>query len=560
MRTLSVVNQKGGCGKTTTAINLAAVYAQRGERTLLVDLDPQSHCAAGLGVPESQIDYAISDALRADLSPTGGFDPEPLIWQVAANLHLAPSTMALAALEAPGGGLHELPDRDRRLERLLQLLAPNFDRCLIDCPPSIGLLTFNALRATREVIIPVETGYFSMKGAEKQWQTIRHVIERIGRPISCHMLATMHDPDSALAVDILHALQREFAGQLLPVEIHLHEELRQAASMGQAVTEFAPESDACRNYDELAQWLDEHECRPPVAIEVNMTHVADRPGRGWVSDEVRTGTPPILRGEIPAPVVDPMTERPMVSGVNRSTNRAAELAERLRQLAETTSAINDKPDQHGLDDEIDRPDHQASDHPERLDDRKRLTDARDERKPAPETTASASAAEPARHRDVAVALQPPRPAESPAAATMNGVSRVASTVVALAPEPDAPNHDHDRVRHLFGVRLTSRGALFVQPLDCGRQISIAGEFNGWSPTATPLVPNLTVGVAQVLVPLTTGQYRYRVVVDGRWMADPYNELTDQNAHGESNSVVEVPASSSAQPGRRPEEQCYAERR
>ena len=133
MRTIAIVNQKGGCGKTTTAINLAALYAKRGLRTLLVDVDPQSHCAAGLGVPESRIEYSIGDALLADHH--GKFDTSALIWEVARNLHLAPSTVMLSALEAPGGGLHQLPDKDRRLENLLACMANQFDRCLIDCPP-----------------------------------------------------------------------------------------------------------------------------------------------------------------------------------------------------------------------------------------------------------------------------------------------------------------------------------------------------------------------------------------------------------------------------------------
>ena len=145
MRTIAIVNQKGGCGKTTTAINLAALCAQRGLRTLLVDMDPQSHCAAGLGVPESRIEYSIGDALLADLS--AAFDPGPLVWEVARNLHLAPSTVMLSALEAPGGGLHQLPDKDRRLENLLAAIKDKYDRCLIDCPPTIGLLTYIALRA-----------------------------------------------------------------------------------------------------------------------------------------------------------------------------------------------------------------------------------------------------------------------------------------------------------------------------------------------------------------------------------------------------------------------------
>ena len=164
MRTIAIVNQKGGCGKTTTAINLAAVFAHRGLRTLLVDMDPQSHCATGLGVPDEQIKPSIGDALLA--ADSENLDVASHVWEVAGNLDLLPSTMRLAGLEAPGGGLHELPDRDRRLALLLARMEDRYDRCLIDCPPTIGLLTFNALRAAREALIPVEPGFFSLRGAE----------------------------------------------------------------------------------------------------------------------------------------------------------------------------------------------------------------------------------------------------------------------------------------------------------------------------------------------------------------------------------------------------------
>jgi len=182
LRTIAIVNQKGGCGKTTTAINLAAIFARRGRRTLLVDLDPQCHCAAGLGVPESEIERGIGEAMIAP--NRGTFESADILWEVARHLDLAPSTTRLAALEAPGGGLHELPDRDRRLAAVLERWRDRYDLVLIDCPPTIGLLTFNALRAAREAIVPVETGYFSLRGAEKQWKTIQRIIDRLNRQVS----------------------------------------------------------------------------------------------------------------------------------------------------------------------------------------------------------------------------------------------------------------------------------------------------------------------------------------------------------------------------------------
>lgn len=289
MRIIAIVNQKGGCGKTTTAINLASVFASKGYRTLLVDMDPQSHCAAGLGVPEGRIELSIADALLAE---PGAVAPSRLLWEAARNLQLAPSTVRLAALEAPGGGLHQLPDKDRRLENLLASMRDRFDVCLVDCPPTIGLLTFNALRAAREVLIPVETGFFSLRGAEKQWQTIKRTVEHLGRPIACHILATLHDPQSKTAREVLAALHRQFAGQIVPVVIHEHESLREATTLGQAIVEYAPDSPAHHDFEQLAQWLEEHLVRPEMHIEI-----LDR-GRDYGGRVPTTPVPGTRAGEL----------------------------------------------------------------------------------------------------------------------------------------------------------------------------------------------------------------------------------------------------------------------
>ena len=206
MRVVAIVNQKGGCGKTTTAINLAAVMARDGVRSLLVDMDPQSHCAAGLGVPDQRIERTIGDAMLAE-NPAA-LSVDEFVWEVGRNLHLAPSSVTLSLLEAPNGPLTARFDRDRRLARVLAAWKDRFDWCVIDCPPTIGLLTFNALRAADLVIIPVETGYFSLKGAEKQIQTIEAVVGRFGRDIPFRLLPTLVNERRALSRDVVEALAR----------------------------------------------------------------------------------------------------------------------------------------------------------------------------------------------------------------------------------------------------------------------------------------------------------------------------------------------------------------
>ncbi len=435
MRTIAVVNQKGGCGKTTTAINLSAVFARRGLRTLLVDMDPQSHCAVGLGVPEKQITRSVGEAmLKADAD---AFDPTSYVWEVAGNLDLLPSSMRLAALEAPGGGLHELPDRDRRLARLLDRFGDRYDRCLIDCPPAIGLLTFNALRAAHETLIPVETGFFSMRGAEKQWRTIRQLVERIGRPIACHLVPTLYDEDSPLATDILAAMRRQFAGQVIPVVVHEDEVVREATSFGQPVIEYAPHSRACQDFEQLADWLDEHP--PQSGVQIEVMHGAGGP------DAAAAALSPL--GEALHGVA--------VTASGSSIGRAAELAMRLRSL-------------HGR---IEQP--------------------------------------------------------GPVPRRQRGDDRAPATTDEVAP--------------VFGVTVTGKGVRFAHPGDGASRVFVAGDFNGWSATRTPLRFDERLGAHETVVELAPGRYRYRLVIDGRWTADPHNQHKLVNDYGEFNSVVVVPA-------------------
>ncbi|MFO0895044.1 MAG: ParA family protein [Phycisphaerales bacterium] len=311
MRTLAVVNQKGGCGKTTTAINLAAVLARGGARTLIVDMDPQGHCAAGLGIPESSIECSVAEALLADPAT---FDPGSLLWEVSRNLRLAPASLQLAALESAGGGLASRPDRDLRLSRLLARLAAEADWCIIDCPPTIGLLTFNALRAAGEALVPVETGFFALRGAERQVGTIQALAPRLGREIPIRMLPSMHRGEAKVAAEVLAALARRFPDLLLPVIIREHEVLREAASFGQAAVEFAPESAAHEDFRQLAEWLHQHPV-PPVDLEA--------------ATAAGAAVPPRAVNASVAALLDP-PEGGAAAEPPRTSQRAAELVARMR--------------------------------------------------------------------------------------------------------------------------------------------------------------------------------------------------------------------------------------
>ncbi len=517
MRTIAIVNQKGGSGKTTTAINLAAVYAQRGIRTLLVDMDPQAHCAVGLGVPERRVEYSLAEALVADLDVS--FDPSLLVWEVSKNLFLAPSTVRLAALEAPGGGLHRLPDRDRRLARLLHLLRERFDCCLVDCPPTIGLLTFNALRACREALVPVETGFFAMKGAERQWSTIQRTIERIGRPIACHLVPTLHRPHAQVARDILAALRRDFAGQITPVVIHERESLREAASFGQPIVEYAPHSAAHRDFEQLADWLDAHHSQPLVEIEI------DR-------EAARSAPPPLLAERSDGDRI------PALSATPRS--RAAELVQRVQGSppAEPSREI-------------------APSFPDRSAERSEPAEGIEHRRSLIEEIRGAThAASPPEERAVGDSGHPVDEAAGPADADQLDPGRADPEHAdsgRAQPEPELEHADANRrIAHLLGVRQTSQGMLFVQPGSAGTKVAVAGDFNRWSPVASPLRYNPQLHVFQAIMPFEPGTYRYRLIIDGRWQSDPYNERRELNEYGEPISVFTVSCrEASNDPHRRP---------
>ncbi len=251
MRTIAIANQKGGCGKTTVSINLAACLAREGRRTLLVDMDPQSHCALGLAVPEDQIEVSIHDVM---MHRNNGerIDISRCIWQITANFDLAPSTTALSQFELVGP---TLPDADERLGDALVSVSDKYDFALVDCPPHIGMLTLNAFHAASEVIIPVDTGYFSLQGLTKQLETLDAI--RAGResPLEIHVLANLYDVRTKLGREILNELKLKYGHLMCHKFINFHTKLREGASFGNPITSYDPNSMGYRDFARLAREL-----------------------------------------------------------------------------------------------------------------------------------------------------------------------------------------------------------------------------------------------------------------------------------------------------------------
>ncbi len=251
MRTIAIANRKGGCGKTTVSINLAACLAREGRRTLLVDMDPQGHCALGLAVPEDQIEVSIHDVLahrangdRADITRS--------IWQITANFDLAPATTALAEFEATAQGLS---DSEERLADSLSFVSDKYEFAVVDCPPHIGLLTMNALQAAGEVLIPVDTGYFSLHGLTKQLESIDALRARREHPLEIRVLANLYDVRTKLGREILNELKRKFGPLMCHTFINFNTKLREGASFGQPITEYDPASMGYRDFIRLAREL-----------------------------------------------------------------------------------------------------------------------------------------------------------------------------------------------------------------------------------------------------------------------------------------------------------------
>jgi len=252
MRVLTVFNHKGGCGKTTTAINLAAALAGAKRRVLLVDLDPQAHATVGCGVREDEVELSTWDILRGadvDGRPVGLSDTA---WEILDGLFLAPSCVGLATVEQSLAGEE---GRETRLKRALEQVTSRYDIVVVDCGPGLGILSMNALMAATEVIVPVDLGFFSLYGLGRVMDTLRLVAERTGRGPAMHILPTLYDTRARTMRRALASLRDQHGPAVLNAVIHFNVSLREAVAMGSPIVEFAPDSRGHADYKALAEEL-----------------------------------------------------------------------------------------------------------------------------------------------------------------------------------------------------------------------------------------------------------------------------------------------------------------
>jgi len=244
----ALVNQKGGVGKTTTAINLGAYLAELGQRVLIVDLDPQANATSCLGVDKNTITNGTYEAL------SGGAAASSILMNERLKLALLPSSPALAGAEVE---LVNQEHREQRLKQALQPLVGRYDYILIDCPPSLGLLTINGLIAAKDgALVPVQCEYLALEGLGLLTQTIQRVRQSLFPGMKVRgVVLTMFDPRTNLATDVVTEVNRHFPGQVFKSVVPRSVRLAEAPSYGLPILAYAPASIGAQAYQAVAREL-----------------------------------------------------------------------------------------------------------------------------------------------------------------------------------------------------------------------------------------------------------------------------------------------------------------
>jgi chromosome partitioning protein len=245
-RVLAVANQKGGVGKTTTTVNLGAALAEMGYRVLVIDLDPQGNATTGLGVNARNLDTSVYDVILHDVPIEDCIEPTNL-----RNLFLVPATIDLAGAEIE---LVPTFSRELRLKRAIAPVLDEFDFVLIDCPPSLGLLTINALAAANEVAVPIQCEYYALEGLGQLLSNIERVRANLNPGLSVTtIIMTMFDARTRLGEQVVDEVRRHFGDRVCRSVVPRTVRLSEAPSYGQPIIVFDPTCRGATAYRELAK-------------------------------------------------------------------------------------------------------------------------------------------------------------------------------------------------------------------------------------------------------------------------------------------------------------------
>ena len=267
-QTIACANQKGGVGKTTTVVNLASYLAIEGDRVLVVDLDPQGNATSGLGVDRASLDRSVYDAV------VDGHDLEALIVEgTAPGVDIVPASIALAGAEVELAGIDA---RERRLRRLLEPIKGRYDVIFVDCPPSLGLLTVNALTAADAVLVPLQCEYYALEGLTQLLATIDLVRDHLNPRLALDgVVLTMADARTNLSADVAAEARRHLGDKVYTTVVPRSVRLSEAPSHGLPISRYAADSRGALAYAELAREFRTRAGRHPVATTATPTIPAE---------------------------------------------------------------------------------------------------------------------------------------------------------------------------------------------------------------------------------------------------------------------------------------------
>ncbi|HJV18056.1 MAG TPA: AAA family ATPase [Bacillales bacterium] len=243
---MAIANQKGGVGKTTTSVNLGACLAYIGKKVLLVDIDPQGNATSGIGIEKAEVDQCIYDILVDDVEAKNVIKPTSV-----ENLYAIPATIQLAGAEIE---LVPTISREVRLKRALEDIKNNFDYVIIDCPPSLGLLTINALTASDSVLIPVQCEYYALEGLSQLLNTVRLVQKHLNQDLKIEgVLLTMLDARTNLGLQVIEEVKKYFQDKVYKTIIPRNIRLSEAPSHGEPIIAYDSKSRGAEVYVDLAK-------------------------------------------------------------------------------------------------------------------------------------------------------------------------------------------------------------------------------------------------------------------------------------------------------------------